>query len=127
MDERDLTAGAHTFSVRAIGADGKADSTPAHYTWTVDASPPKFVHVTPSDAAKAVPLNAILAVRFNEGLDPATITAQTFTLKVEDGGSVDGNVTYDAAAKRAAFDPANALAAGTTYTATVRGGDGGAD
>ncbi len=38
-----LTAGSHTFSVRAIDAAGNVDSTPASWTWTIDLTAPDVI------------------------------------------------------------------------------------
>jgi hypothetical protein len=54
----DLTNGSHTIYVRAIDKAGNVDSTPDHYTWTVDATPPDTTIVNkPTDPSptSAVP------------------------------------------------------------------------
>ncbi len=48
-----LAVGSHTFRVEAIDSDGKADPTPASYTWTIEAP------VTPPPAAIAPPETTI--------------------------------------------------------------------
>ena len=48
-----LTAGSHTFDVRATDAAGNTDATPASYTWTVDLTAPN----TTIDSSPADPSN----------------------------------------------------------------------
>jgi hypothetical protein len=56
-------------------------------------------------------------------MNPATITASTFTVKKKQGGSpVSATVTYDAVAHKATLQPTANLAAQTAYTATITGG-----
>jgi hypothetical protein len=58
-------------------------------------------------------------------MDPSTITGSTFTLLNSSSGSVSATVTYDAATSTTTLTPNGPLAAGTTFTATVKGGAGG--
>jgi hypothetical protein len=56
-------------------------------------------------------------------MNPATIGATTFTLKVTSGGAaVNGVVTYAAAGSVASFAPNAPLAPSTNYTATITSG-----
>jgi len=55
-------------------------------------------------------------------MNPATITASTFTLKGPGGASVAGTVNYVVATQIATFTPTTPLALNTTYTATITTG-----
>ena len=79
--------------------------------------------MAPAAGATGVAVGANVAAVFAEAMDPATLTASTFTL-VPQGGStpVAATVTYDAAARKAVLDPNADLAAGQAYTATVTTG-----
>jgi hypothetical protein len=57
-----------------------------------------------------------LEVTFNEAMDPATLTAGTFSVKQGDA-TVAGHVSYDAASRTATFAPAVPLSG--SYNATV--------
>ncbi|WP_240721594.1 Ig-like domain-containing protein, partial [Pseudarthrobacter sp. NamE5] len=61
---------------------------------------------------------------FSEAMDATTITPSTFTLA---GGTttVSAAVTYNGTDKVATLNPGADLVAGTTYTATIKGGAGG--
>jgi hypothetical protein len=69
-----------------------------------------------------VALNSTVTSTFSESIDPLTVTPATFTLAGPGTAAVTGAVVYNAPAKIAAFTPAAALAAGTTYTATITTG-----
>jgi hypothetical protein len=90
-----------------------------------DTRGPKVGSVTPAEGATAVSPSTAIKATFDEPVDPATVTAQTFTLQAAGGAAVAGAVSYDAPARTATFTPASALALGTTYTATVKGGAAG--
>jgi hypothetical protein len=55
---------------------------------------------------------------FSEAMAPATIVAANFTM-AQGVTAVAGTVAYDVPSKRATFTPTAALAASTTYTATI--------
>ncbi len=130
----DLTpATTYTATVKG-GASGAKDTSglplAADKTWsftTADVTAPTVTSVAPADAATGVAAGANVAAVFSEAMDAATLTTATFTL-VRQGTTtpVAAPVTYDAAAKRATLDPDANLAAGATYTATVKGGASGA-
>jgi len=114
--QHDITIGASDATYTAAFAGGS------------DTTPPTVTGISPASGAKNVPLDANVTATFSEAMDPATLTTATVTL-VRQGTTtpVAATVTYDAATKTVRLDPAANLAASrTSYTATVRGGAGGA-
>jgi uncharacterized delta-60 repeat protein len=88
-----------------------------------DTTPPQVDGTTPADATSGVAINALITGHFNEAMDPATITAITFTLVDNSTGSpVLGSVGYDTGTRTARFDLASSLAFGTSYTVTLTTG-----
>lgn len=75
-----------------------------------------------SAQASGVPINRIQEVQFSEAMDPATITAQNFTITDGSGKAVTGTVAYDPDYNVASFTPAAALQANASYTITVTTG-----
>ena len=58
-----LTAGSHTFEVRATDAAGNTDPTPASFTWTIDtAAPNTTITAQPSDPTSATGASLLLHV-----------------------------------------------------------------
>ncbi len=85
---------------------------------------PEVESTNPDDEAIGVQLNKVISVTFNEELNPASITAGAFSLRVmnSSGGidsSVAGTLTYDAATSTLNFLPDSPLAPNTTYTGRV--------
>jgi Ice-binding-like/Bacterial Ig-like domain len=90
-----------------------ADTTRPGVTLTVPAT------TTPGPTA-GVPINTAITAIFTEDMAPATIAASSFTLTCgAPCTSPAGTVSYTVGSRTAIFTPAAALAAGTTYTATV--------
>jgi hypothetical protein len=82
---------------------------------------PRVISSTPLDGATGVSLNGNASVTFSEVMDPATLTAGTFTLTSGAAAvPVQGMVTY--ANSTAVFTPVAQLAAGVSYTATITTG-----
>ena len=73
----------------------------------------------PANGAGVVPTGNKLAVTFSEPMDPATISATTFTLK-NGSAAVAGTVSYSGVT--AVFTPSASLAANTLYSAAVTSG-----
>jgi uncharacterized repeat protein (TIGR02543 family) len=78
---------------------------------------PLVVSTIPADKAVNVPLSQIVSATFNEKMNPATITQESFTL-VQGTTPVLGTVSYTALS--AAFAPTSPLAPFTTYTGRVK-------
>ena len=97
---------------------------PAAGTLT-DTTRPRVANTVPADLAPAVSTNAAITATFTETMDQATINspAVSFTLATSavPAVSVAGTVSYVGTSKIARFKPASALAAGTAYTATIKG------
>ncbi|HET7091983.1 MAG TPA: DNRLRE domain-containing protein, partial [Thermomicrobiales bacterium] len=67
-----------------------------------------------------------MTARFTGPLDPASLTADSFSLVPDAGGdAVAARLSYDASSQTASLRPAHRLAAGTTYIATLKGNNGG--
>ena len=94
-------------------------------TFSADTQPPTVFSTLPIDGAVNVSISTDVRATFSEAMDPATISGTTFELRGAGGTAVPAVVTYDSATNTAILTPSAALAAGTTYTATVLGGSGG--
>ena len=88
-----------------------------------DITAPTVRSTKPANAATGVFINSSVSATFFEAMDPATITAATFTLKTG-VTPVFGVVTYTGIT--ATFSPAGNLTPGLFYTATIKGGATGA-
>jgi hypothetical protein len=78
-----------------------------------DETRPTVTSTVPAGGATDADVAGAVTATFSEAMDPATLTATTFTVS----GGVTGTVSY--AGQTATFTPSAALSAGTTYTATI--------
>ncbi|MDP3642467.1 MAG: ice-binding family protein [Bacteroidota bacterium] len=78
---------------------------------------PLVVSTVPIDKAVNVPLNQVVSAIFNEKMNPATITQESFTL-VQGTTPIAGTVSYSGLV--ASFAPASLFAPFTTYTGKVK-------
>jgi hypothetical protein len=125
-DSTSVTDGA--YQLTAVARDGAGNTaTSSTVSVTVDnivedTTPPTVVGVTPAAGAADVALDVVLTASFSEAMDPATIGTSTVELEDGAGNVVPATVSYDDASQTASLTPGAALANGTQYTATVRGG-----
>ncbi len=85
---------------------------------------PIVVSTSPDNGAVGVGLDKIITITFNEPINPATVTPESFTLVDADGNgarttTVSGTLTYDAETYTVSYTPKAKLKINTTYTATV--------
>ncbi|YCH14876.1 Ig-like domain-containing protein [Arthrobacter sp. D1-17] len=94
-----------------------------------DTTAPTVTGTSPADGATGVAVSANVTGTFSEAMDTSTITPATFTLRTGTatgtGTAVSAAVTYDSTNRVATLNPTADLAAGTTYTATIKGGSTG--
>ena len=88
-------------------------------------SPPAIIQRTPAPGATGVAVNTTIAVTFNKPMMPSSISAQSIELRDGSGALVPVSVVYSAPTTTATLSPSAALAFGTTYTVTVKGGTSG--
>jgi hypothetical protein len=98
----------------------------ANYVWTFRTlpaqTPPAVISTVPINGATGVPINRALSAAFSVAMNPATISAATFTVAAPGGVAVTGVVTYVSAGSVATFTPTANLVPGTVYTATITTG-----
>jgi len=115
----------YTATITTGAQDLAGNVAASNYVWSfttgavVDTTAPTVTSTDPANGATNVALNNKVAVAFSKAMDPLTITPINFTLK-QGGAPITGTVTY--AGFTAIFSPADNLAAGTTYTATITTG-----
>ena len=90
-----------------------------------DTTPPTVVTSTPAPGATGVALDVSPTATFSEAMDSSTLTTSTFTL-VKQGETAPLPAAVSYTSLTATLDPNASLEAGTTYTATVKGGTSGA-
>jgi Bacterial Ig-like domain/Cytochrome c len=81
--------------------------------------PPTVVETSPTSGATLVPNTAPVSAVFDHAMDPAGLTAESFTITCPDADGITADVSYDAAARRATLTPAAPLPADVTCTATI--------
>ncbi len=118
-----LTLHAARVTTAVKGTNGLALEADRVFTFTTiaDTIPPTVTGVTPTDLASAVPVGGVLTATFSEPIDPATLTASTFTLTAA-GAPVSGAVAYDPVTRTATFTPGGPLPYLAACTATVAAG-----
>ena len=122
-----------TAQLQLVVTDGGNGNAQDHADWA-DArltcgptTPPSVIATTPPAGSTGVPPTANVTATFSEAMNAATLTTSTVTLVPQGSSTPAGaTVTYDAATRTVTLDPSATLAAGTTYTATIKGGSGGA-
>jgi hypothetical protein len=80
---------------------------------------PVVISTSPKDTSIGTSLNSKVSATFNEGMNPSTINAKTFTL-TQGTTPIAGVISYTGTT--ATFSPTNNLAPGTTYTGTIAAG-----
>ena len=103
-----------------VGANYWADVT---FETGTDTTAPTVTARTPQPGSNDVPLGSAVVATFSEPIDPTTVTASTFTLTGP--GTTAVAATSATAGNQATLTPTAALALGTTYTATLVGGNSG--
>jgi hypothetical protein len=82
-----------------------------------DFTSPQPVSGTPFSGATSVPVNAVIRMRFNEPIDPASVNPATTYLATAQGGNVAVTTTLETDGRTITYVPAQALATGQQYTA----------
>ncbi|WP_245827923.1 Ig-like domain-containing protein, partial [Sinomonas mesophila] len=114
-------------------AAGNALATDRTWTFTTapagggDTTAPTVTATSPTDGATGVAVTADVTGTFSEAMDASTITSDTFILQAETTPPkpLPAAVTYSSTDNVATLNPDADLAAGTTYTATIKGGSNG--
>lgn len=90
------------------------------FTITNDATAPLISSVSPAENAIDVPVDSVIKVYFNEPMDPASITADTFKVNRGTSGDVTGTIDYDSETFIATFTPSQPFSAGTAYKVMIK-------
>jgi ketosteroid isomerase-like protein len=115
------TGATYTATITTGAKDLTGAPLAANFVWTFTAAvPPTVVSTIPANGATAVAVNTAISATFSQTMDPATITAVTFTLAGPGATPVAGTVTYSGSI--ATFTPTVALATGSLYMATISTG-----
>ena len=90
-----------------------------------DVTPPTVSQITPANGATGVITTTVVTATFNEMPAPSTVNPTTFQLRDGLGALVAATAYAGGETPTSTLIPSSALAPGTTYTATVKGGSGG--
>lgn len=125
-----ITTAAKDLAGNALAGNQAPLPAASNYVWTFttdvapDTTRPRVTVTVPVTSnpgpTNGVSANTAISAEFTEDMDPATITAASFTVKCSlPCVSPAGVVSYTVGTRTAAFVPSAPLAAGETYTATV--------
>jgi hypothetical protein len=127
-DSTAASNGSHVLTAVARDSAGNTATSPA-VTVIVsngDVTAPTIVATSPQGGASGVQPSTVVTATFSEAMTASSLNGSTVTLR--DGGNVlvPATVAYDPASFRVTLTPSSALAANALYTASIRGGAGGA-
>ncbi|MBI4652501.1 Ig-like domain-containing protein [Candidatus Desantisbacteria bacterium] len=96
-----------------------------NYVWnftTIDTIPPEIVTINPIDKANGVPIDTVVAIKFSEEMDGASVNGNTFQVEQAEGLrlKVEGEVTYNN--RIATFTPTSPLESNAIYAAAITTG-----
>ncbi|RJO66050.1 MAG: DUF3494 domain-containing protein [Myxococcales bacterium] len=112
----------YTATIASTVTDLAGNAMVEDYVWTFTTGPvpdtqrPSVTFTVPTDDATGAATDGNITAVFSEAMNPLTITTVNFTVQQGDT-PVAGAVTY--ANVTATFNPTSALAANTTYSATI--------
>ncbi|HEY5012503.1 MAG TPA: DUF4082 domain-containing protein, partial [Acidimicrobiia bacterium] len=86
-----------------------------------DTTPPTVTATVPAADATDVAPNTTVTARFDEALNPSTVTGATFSLHDASDGVVAADVAYNGATRTATLRPQQPLRRSSVYRATVAG------
>ncbi|MGK2907195.1 MAG: Ig-like domain-containing protein, partial [Desulfuromonadales bacterium] len=86
---------------------------------SIDLVSPYVSSTNPVHNSNDVATNRAITATFNEAVDPAMITSNTFLVDDANDSPVTGSVTYDEGSRTALFRSSVVLAPGAAYTATI--------
>lgn len=106
--------GPHTVWAKVMNGVG-LESEPAQATIVLDTVPPGVVAITPAPGSWVAGLQPVLAVSFDEPLDPASWLQMGLLVQAADGTLIPGRYAYLADSRTGTFVPSQPLVAGETY------------
>jgi outer membrane beta-barrel protein len=115
----------YTATITTGAKDQAGNALATDYVWgfttglVEDVTAPTVTFTSPVNGATAAPVKQKVNAAFSENMDPATINAETFTVK-QGTTPVSGKVTFTAST--ATFTPARDFEKGKPYTATITTG-----
>jgi hypothetical protein len=118
----------YTATITTGAEDLAAVGLASNYVWTFTTAaapilvPPTVISTIPANGATNVPFNQAISATFSTAMDPATISATTFTLTGLGTTAVSGLVAYVAIGNTLTFIPSANLAPSTLFTATITTG-----
>ncbi len=122
-------ATSYTATVTTGASDAAGNPLAAPQTWSFttaaapDTTPPTLTDRQPAPDATGVAVGADVLATFSEAMDPATLTASSFTLAPTAGGpAVSASIAASAGNTAFTLNPAADLDFATSYTATVTTG-----
>ena len=107
---------------RVKDAAGNALAADMSWSFSIETVPPTVTAISPASGAVSVSRTANVTATFSEAMDATTISAANFELRDPSSALVAATVAYNTATKVATLTPSAALAASTTFTATVKVG-----
>ncbi|MGZ4043652.1 MAG: Ig-like domain-containing protein, partial [Bacteroidia bacterium] len=114
----------YTGRVSVAAKDPMGNALQKDYTWSFktgspDVTAPLVIFTDPINNQTGIVLNKIVSAKFNEPMNPATLSNLTFLLK-EGVNTVQGTVSYSGTTTY--FSPTANLLPGTLYTGTITTG-----
>jgi hypothetical protein len=110
-------------STAATDKAGNALAAVRTFTFTTaspDTNPPKVLSIDPANNAVDVSITTPIAVTFSEAIEPATVTAQSFRVRIN-GATVPGSLSILSGNTVARFTPDGPLPTETVVTTEVTG------
>jgi hypothetical protein len=89
---------------------------------STDTTPPAVVDPVPAPGATGADRQTAVTVAFDEAMDAASVSGESFELRDATGAKVAASVGYSASVRRATLTPAAPLTPAMSYTATVKSG-----